>query len=142
MYVVPLERDLIIQTEDIKEENPDFNQGSIINDDLFSSDDDIKLDNSENRTFSSTIKSLQSHSFEPGHDQQTALQTYDTVNICNKMLTKLQEKYGLSCSSKTSQVKIKILKFNQPVGDIFEFIRKATNIDLLKKPVFLIDDEK
>jgi hypothetical protein len=33
-------------------------------------------------------------------------------------------------------------KVNQPVNVIFEFIRKATNIDLLKKPVFSIDDEK
>ena len=70
--------------------------------------------------------------------QQATLETYNSVDICNKLLSKLQEKYG--CSS--GQVNINISNFSKPVEDIFEFIRKATNIDLLKQPIFLIDDKE
>ena len=60
MYVAPLEKDLIIHVE---EENPDLSQELIDNDSLFSDDDiiDINLDNSENRSSTSTIKSDQHH---------------------------------------------------------------------------------
>ena len=70
--------------------------------------------------------------------QQATLETYNSVDICNKLLSKLQEKYGCLFG----QVNINISNFSKPVEDIFEFIRKATNIDLLKQPIFLIDDKE
>jgi hypothetical protein len=124
MYVAPLNKNLILQTDD---SHDDLSQ-ELTNDDLFVSDEDeIKLDNPESRSSSSTIKSVQQE-----YDQPT---TYDAKNI----LTKLQKKYGLAHSQ---QIRIKIFKLDQPVEDILNFARKATNIDLLKKPVFTIDDEK
>ena len=73
-------------------------------------------------------------------NQQATLEMYNSVDICKNVLSKLQEKYGLSCSSR--QVNINISNSNKPLKSIFEFVRKATNIDLLKQPIFLIDDKE
>jgi hypothetical protein len=102
-----------------------------------------KLDNSENRSSSSTIKSEQ-HSFESENDRhETTLEKYDTIKIRKIMLNNLREKYGVSCLPRASQeIRIKIIEFNKPVKDIIKFIRNSTNIDLLKKPLFSIDDER
>ena len=102
MYVAPLEKNLAIQAENIVEEN--LNQRFINDDDLFLlDDDDVKLDNSENstRSSSSTVKSVQLRSLDFEQEQQMTHDifnfeqeqqtTHDTVNICKTILTFTRE---------------------------------------------------
>src|SRR4051794_40271034 len=163
MYVVPLNYDL-------PEEEYDEDEGNLDLNDLLLADNQQTTSTSYNSirptikspeerdqqatstSYRSTIKSPEERDQQaastsyrstiksPEERVQQAI-SYNSVDICKDILSKLQIKYGLSCSS-TRQVNINISNFNKPVKDIFEFVRKATNIDLLKQPIFLIDDSE
>jgi len=138
---VPLKRNLFIQDED-----DDFKDDF----DLELDDNNIELNNLDKLAdigdigdkSSSTIKSdnIQLSLESPNYDQHKI--SSNTADIRKNILNKLKEKYGLIYFKDSQKIQINILTANRPVKDIFEFFRNATNIDLLKQPIFSINNEK
>lgn len=68
------------------------------------------------------------------------IQEFNSVKLRKDWLNKIKTNYGLF--ENTQRKKIIINKLTSPVNDLFAYIRKATNIDLLQPPLFIIGDEK